>query len=117
MIKVVVYHCVPNHLYMSYVNPSRERRIAVYPSASNYKIVVASAATKSMKLATIINKMIGKYINDNLSLHQQKELINFYDRMTPEEKKSPAKCYEIRERHPVEYKMVDGRMQVKPKIW
>lgn len=78
---------------MSEKNPHLDFQMIGYPSKVNFEILIAYAATQSLKKTQVVNESIRVFIRQKFSEREQKKLRDFYDKMSPEERKNPSKYW------------------------
>lgn len=83
---------------MSVKNPHLDYQMIGYPSPRNYKIMTAWCATQNYKKTKGVTEPIRHFINSTMNEHQQQKLLELYERMTPAQRKNPAKFWDLQDK-------------------
>lgn len=81
---------------MAKKNPILDYRIATYPTPQRFKIFISYAAISGQTKSKALYEMMNKFIELNFSEQKQREMIDFYNKMTAEQIKNPDKYWQLK---------------------
>lgn len=80
---------------MSEKNPKLDFEIRGYLNPFKFKILIAFAATNSLTRSGLVNNLAEQFIQANFSKKQQERFLEFYEKLTPEQRKNPNKYWDL----------------------
>lgn len=83
---------------MSAKNPKLDYQLIGYATPYRFKITIAWAASQHYSRSNALNEMIDFFIQKNFNEQQKKKFIDFFDKMSEDQKRHPSRFWDLQDK-------------------